>query len=26
MTDYRATKLTIDPTAYIAPGAALVGR
>ena len=25
MPDYRATRLTIDPTAYIAPGAALVG-
>jgi len=25
MPDYRATKLTIDPTAYIAPGAAIVG-
>ena len=25
MPDYRATKLTIDPTAYVAPGAALVG-
>lgn len=25
MPDYRATRLTIDPTAYVAPGAALVG-
>jgi len=25
MPDYRATKLVIDPTAYIAPGAVLVG-
>src|SRR2546426_838589 len=25
MPDYRATRLTIDPTAYIAPGASLVG-
>ncbi len=25
MTDYRPTRLTIDPTAFIAPGAALVG-
>jgi carbonic anhydrase/acetyltransferase-like protein (isoleucine patch superfamily) len=25
MPDYRTTRLTIDPTAYIAPGAALVG-
>ena len=25
MPEYRATKLTIDPTAFIAPGAALVG-
>src|ERR1041384_2767621 len=25
MPDYRKTKLTLDPTAYVAPGAALVG-
>ena len=25
MPDYRKTKLTLDPTSYIAPGAALVG-
>src|SRR5712691_11794630 len=25
MTDYRPTRLTLDPTAFIAPGAALVG-
>src|SRR5207249_7902456 len=25
MTDYRPTRLSIDPTAFVAPGAALVG-